>query len=174
MPEKDIPDWEQEEFNSRTEIKKAAEAVTDMGDQLSEMTVSAIKKMPMPEDIRQAVLTLKEMKEKKVGPALKRQKLFLGRLLRGNEAAIHDIKMQIQQQEQKAKLQNAHFHRLEKWRDRLLAGGDEALSDLMNEYPQADRTQLRQLIRNAHKEAEQNKPPKSSRLIFQYLRGLAW
>ena len=36
-----------------------------------------------------------------------------------------------------------------------------------------DRQQLRSLIRNAKKEKEGNKPPKSARLIFQYLRELA-
>ena len=35
------------------------------------------------------------------------------------------------------------------------------------------RQQLRSLIRNAQKEKEGNKPPKSARLIFQYLRELA-
>ncbi|TPC95485.1 DUF615 domain-containing protein, partial [Escherichia coli] len=37
----------------------------------------------------------------------------------------------------------------------------------------ADRQQLRTLIRNAKKEKEGNKPPKSARQIFQYLRELA-
>jgi ribosome-associated protein len=44
---------------------------------------------------------------------------------------------------------------------------------VLNLWPDADRQQLRSLIRNAKKEKEGNKPPKSSRLIFQYLRELA-
>uniref|UniRef100_UPI001319FC5D dual-action ribosomal maturation protein DarP n=1 Tax=Bacillus mycoides TaxID=1405 RepID=UPI001319FC5D len=51
--------------------------------------------------------------------------------------------------------------------------GDDAEPDVLNLWPQADRQQLRSLIRNAKKEKEGNKPPKSSRLIFQYLRELA-
>ncbi|MGD8484965.1 MAG: ribosome biogenesis factor YjgA [Thioalkalispiraceae bacterium] len=64
------------------------------------------------------------------------------------------------------------LHKLENWRDRLLAEGDEALGDLVNELPQVDRQHLRQLIRQAKKERLNNKPPKSSREIFQYLKQL--
>jgi len=37
---------------------------------------------------------------------------------------------------------------------------------------EADRQQLRQLVRNANKESQQNKPPKASRLLFKYLKEL--
>ena len=40
-------------------------------------------------------------------------------------------------------------------------------------YPEADRQQLRSLVRNAQKEKAANKPPKAYRQIFQYLRDLA-
>jgi len=65
------------------------------------------------------------------------------------------------------------FHRLEAWRDRLLAEGDAALPELLAEFPGADRQQLRQLIRNAHRERAAQKPPRAARLLFRYLRELA-
>lgn len=168
---KEIPNWEQEAFKSRTEVKKAAEAVTDLGEQLTEMTVTQIKKMQLPIEVQDAVLMLKGMDK---GPAMKRQKLFLGRLLRQHEEIIIEIKTKLEEAEIKAKAMNAHFHRLEVWRDRMLAGGDEALNEFMNMYTHADRSQLRTWIRNAQKEAEENKPPKSARALFQYLKGLEW
>jgi len=60
----------------------------------------------------------------------------------------------------------------ERWRDKLVAGGNDALAELLNEHPHADRQQLRQLLRNAQKEAEAAKPPKSSRLLYRYLKNL--
>ena len=60
--------------------------------------------------------------------------------------------------------------RLEQWRDRLIAEGDRAISELMLESPEIDRQHLRQLVRQAHKEAAENKPPAASRKIFAYLR----
>lgn len=171
VEEKQIPDWEQEEFESRTQIKKAALAVTDLGEQISQMTENEIKKLQLPADFTNAVLMLKTMDK---GPALKRQRMFIGKMLRQNEPLIIEIKAKFAEIEAKRKQQNAHFHQLEKWRDRLLQDGDEALSELLKAYPQVDRQQMRQWIRNAQKEAQENKPPKSAREIFKYLKALEW
>jgi ribosome-associated protein len=43
---------------------------------------------------------------------------------------------------------------------------------LLDEQPHADRQLLRQLLRNAQKEAEAGKPPKSSRLLYRQLKEL--
>lgn len=168
---REIPDWEQEEFESRTDIKKAAQAVTEMGETLAQYSPSQLKKFNLPDELLNAILLLQEMKN---GPAIKRQKGFIGKYLRKDEALIADIKEQLFAMEQKAKQQTVHFHRLEKWRDRLVNEGDDALNEFMELYTHADRTQLRQWIRNAQKETEQNKPPKAYRAIFQYLKGLEW
>lgn len=169
--EKEIPNWEQEEFESRTDIKKAAQAVTDLGVQISEMTETEILKLQLPQEFTDAVLMLKSMDK---GPALKRQRMFVGKLLRQNEPLIIEIKAKLEEIEAKKKQQNAHFHQLEKWRDRLVDEGDSALGELLNLYPQIDRQQMRQWIRNAKKEQSQDKPPKSAREIFQYLKALEW
>ena len=168
---KEVPDWEQEEFESRTDIKKAAQAVTDLGEQLAEMTESEIKKLELPQTLSDALLLLKRMDK---GPALKRQKLYIGRYLRQDELLLIEIKAKLSEIETKKKQQNAHFHKLEKWRDRLIEEGDSALVEFLEFYPQADRQALRQWIRNAQKEQKESKPPKSSREIFKYLKGLEW
>lgn len=168
---KDIPDWEQEEFESRGDIKKAAQAVTDLGLQIAEMSEDQIKKLNLPQAFTDAVLLLKTMGK---GPAIKRQKAFIGKMLRQDEPLIIQIKETLAEIDLKKKQQNAHFHKLEKWRDRLVSEGDEALAEFLGDYPQADRQQLRQWIRNAQKEQQQNKPPKSSREIFKYLKSLDW
>ena len=66
----------------------------------------------------------------------------------------------------------AAFHRLEQWRDQLLAGDNAVLDTLLNEFDVVDFQYLRQLVRNAAKEKKNNKPPKSARLLFQYLKEL--
>ena len=43
------------------------------------------------------------------------------------------------------------LHKLEILRDELVAKGDVALTDLLNEHPSADRQQLRNLIRDSTK-----------------------
>lgn len=166
-----VPDWEQEEFESRTLIKKAAKAVTDLGEQVASMTDTEIKKLQLPAKFTDAIFLLKSMDK---GPALKRQKLFIGKMLRQDEPLIIEIKAKLAEVEAKKKQQNAHFHKLEQWRDRLIDGGDEVLNEFMALYSHADRQQLRQWIRNAQKEAATNKPAKSSRELFKYLKALEW
>lgn len=68
---------------------------------------------------------------------------------------------------------NQAFHRLENWRDRLVREGDEAIGGAMDEWPHLDRQRLRQLVRDAQREAEGGKPPGAARKLFRYLRELA-
>jgi ribosome-associated protein len=63
-------------------------------------------------------------------------------------------------------------HLAEQWRDKLIAEGNDALTEFLYQYEHADRQQLRQLVRNAQKEAELAKQPKSSRLLYRYLKDL--
>lgn len=77
------------------------------------------------------------------------------------------------------KLKNRHnqqvvlFHKLKNLRNRLINQSNNAIAKVLNLWPNANRQQLRTLIRNAKKKKKKNKPPKSARQIFQYLRKLA-
>ena len=62
------------------------------------------------------------------------------------------------------------LHELEHWRSRLLKEGDAAIGEAMLEFVGADVQQLRQLIRDAKREIEQEKPPAAARKLFQYLK----
>ena len=55
---------------------------------------------------------------------------------------------------------------------RVKAEGDAALAELLDEYPEADRQQLRTLVRNALSEKAKNKPPRAFREIYHLLREL--
>src|SRR5690606_30194453 len=71
-----------------------------------------------------------------------------------------------------AKQETALLHRAERWRERLLEGGDAALGELLGEHPRADRQKLRQLVRNARDERGRDKPPRAFRELFRELRDL--
>ena len=58
---------------------------------------------------------------------------------------------------------------MEQARTRLLAN-DDALTQFIADYPHADASSLRTLIRNARKETEQNKPPKNFRALYQEIK----
>jgi ribosome-associated protein len=54
----------------------------------------------------------------------------------------------------------------------LLSGDEDQLTAFVTRYPECDRTHVRLLVRNARKELELGKPPKSARLLYRYVRGL--
>jgi ribosome-associated protein len=92
---------------------------------------------------------------------------FIGKLMRDVDAEpIMEHLAAIRGESAAAK---AEFHAIERWRERLLTD-DAALTDWLARHPDSDAQQLRQLIRNARREAAENKPPKSSRQLFRLLR----
>ncbi|MEM6290928.1 MAG: ribosome biogenesis factor YjgA [Myxococcota bacterium] len=63
---------------------------------------------------------------------------------------------------------------LERWRERLIAEGDAALSEFVQAYPAADRQQLRQLVRTAGKgERTKGKAVAAYRKLLRELRAAA-
>ena len=55
-------------------------------------------------------------------------------------------------------------------RDNLIAQGDSAIEDVLEERPILERQKLRQLVRQAAKQQADNKPPKAARELFKYLQ----
>lgn len=63
----------------------------------------------------------------------------------------------------------ARHHRVERWRERLIEGGDRALGELLAEFPRADRQRLRNLTRAARRDRLLGKAD-GARKLFRYLR----
>jgi len=118
----------------------------------------------LPEALYAAVL---ESKKITANGAIRRHRQYLGRLMRDIDTA--PIEEQLARWDGKHTAENAYFHGLERWRDRMIADAN-VLQEFLALYPGTDIQQLRTLIRNAQKELAANKPPKSSREIFKLLR----
>jgi ribosome-associated protein len=54
-----------------------------------------------------------------------------------------------------------------------LQEGDAAINDLLAQCPEADRQQLRQLVRAGVRERQSERPPAAQRKLFKYLRELS-
>jgi len=149
---------------SKTKIKQQMHGLQDIGEQLVALNKDQLKEMDIPETLRDAIHEAKRIT--KFG-AIKRQMQYIGRLMRDVDTAPIIAKLDIWSG--KSHQHIAYLHRVERWRDRLLES-DSALTELLADHPDTDAQRLRTLIRNAHKEKELNKPPKSYREIFQVLR----
>ena len=122
--------------------------------------------MPLSDKTREALLATSAMTR----GALQRQYRYLASLLADEDQTVLQAALAGELQPTAEKV--AALHETEEWRDRLISGDESQISEFINHYPECDRTHLRQLVRNAKKEREQTKPPKSSRQLFRYLRGL--
>ena len=151
------------EPKSKSQRKREMMALQAMGRQLVELTPHQIEKIEMPQELREALLFAKTLKRSE---ALRRQLKYIGALMRDIdlEPISKALELISRGQRQDAKL----FRRLEWWRDGLVGGNDELLEEILNDFPDTDRQRLRQLVLNARKEKEQDKPSKATRALFRH------
>ena len=149
---------------SKTKRKEAMHALQDIGKELVKLPANKLAKLDLPDDLRRAVEDCRRFTKHE---AIRRQLQYIGKLMRSVEE--EPIARQLAAWKGESDEEKAQLHRIERWRDRLIED-DEVLTLFLNEHPQVDATQLRQLIRNARHEAASNKPPKSSRAIFRLVR----
>jgi ribosome-associated protein len=141
-------------------------ALQELGDQLVDTPDRILDSVPISESLREAVLEARKLKR----GARRRQRQHIGSLMR--EEDVDGIRRSLQEAFQPHKEEVRSFHQVEVWRDALIAGDDDLMSELLGRFPIADRQQLRQLARNAAKERAKNQAPKSARALFQYLAEL--
>ena len=153
--------------DSKSRRKRAVTALQDLGEELLKLNSAQLEQIPLPDDVRSAIDDALKMT---AHGAMRRQKQYIGKLMRNVEAA--PIQAALDAIKEHGHTSVARFRELERWRDRLLAEGDIAISAFVETYPQADRARLRTLTRNANTESEGNEAPKSARSLFRYLRDL--
>lgn len=157
---------EEDSGPSKTQRKEAMHALQEIGKQLIELPAERLKKVPLPENLRDAVLDARKITAHE---AKRRQVQYVGRLMRDTDPA--PIAAALAAFEKTTGEEKARQHRLEKLRDDLLAD-ERILTPLAQEYPHANLQLLRQLRRNALKEREAGKPPAAYRALFQELKAL--
>lgn len=154
---------DEEYYVSKSDIKRELQELKDLGKELVELPIKDLDKLNLSERLYEQVVKAHGMK---LG-ALKRQVGFIGGLMVDEEH--QEIKQHLDKIRQAHNGETKQFHQIEGWRDQLLAGDNEVMTVLRNQFERFDIQHVRQLVRNANKETTQNKPPKSARLLFKYL-----
>ena len=163
-------EFEQEyERPSKSQLKREMTALQKLGQELIDQPRDRVKRVPMPEDVRDAILECQLIKDNE---GRRRQLQYVGKKMRTlNEEELAIIQRTIDSWRGASKSETASMHALEKKRDKLLSD-DKSLTILLEQHPHLDVQHLRTLIRNARKEQAENKPPKAYREIFQILKQL--
>lgn len=157
----------EDELISKSQLKRDAHALLDLGKEIVALQPANLKKIPLDEDLLEAI---NEARKIKAQIALKRQLHYIAKILRHRDVAnIQAVMDSIRQQSSKT---DTALKTCEKWRERLIGNESGALEEFISQHPTVDRQKIRQMIRNAQKEIENNKPPKWSRELFRYIRGI--
>ncbi|HRN59732.1 MAG TPA: ribosome biogenesis factor YjgA, partial [Chiayiivirga sp.] len=132
---------------SRSQKRREALDVLALAERLVELPDGQLAAVALPDDLRELV---RDSRRITAQIARKRQLQFLAKAMRREEDDILDaIRGALDKGRDQSRRETAELHRLEAWRERLLEDGDEALAELLDQYPAADRQLVRQLVRNA-------------------------
>ncbi len=163
------------EREPRGEKKKRAIQLEKLGEALIELKPGQLVRVPMPDDLRAAVLEAQRLRilAKRAMHGYRRQVQLIGKIMRNVDAV--PINAALESILSEGTLGSPAFALAEKWRSRMLLEGDAALEPFVGEHPAVDRTALRQIVRAAQaerkKQATQPQTPSTNqKKLFRMLR----
>ena len=149
----------EEEYSgpSKSELKRRAEHLQDLGKELTTLGAETLAKIELPEVILKAI---EEYHRVPSFGAKRRQLQLIGKYMRALDGDA--VRQAIDRATGNDKAAVAALHKSERLRDALIA-------EFIAQFPDVNVQEVRQLIRNARKEAEGNKPPKSARALYKLI-----
>ena len=151
-----------------------------LAEELVRLPPAQLERIDMPAELRDGVVAARRLQR----AALRRQLRFLAHLV-DERTDAEALRAALEAQRAPGRAETAHLHRLERWRDRLLAEGDAAVEAFIEAHPMVDRQQFRSLVRAATRaatrlqEAEQQGAPteaahaqarRTATALFRFLR----
>jgi ribosome-associated protein len=145
---------------SKSLRKREMTNLQKLGEELVLLSETELAKIPLTDTIQDAIAHARTLTSHL---AKRRQLQFIGRLMRHIDPT--PIEQALEKIKAKGNEVKIVFHQTERWRDKLIAKGDEELNEFLTHYPHADRQQLRQLVRLA-----QQTKPGADTALFRFLR----
>lgn len=155
-----------DEKPSKTRRKKDMHELQALGEALVELSAERLGAVDIPADLRDAVTEARRITKHE---ARRRQMQYIGRLMRDVDPA--PIRAKLDEWNGQSRDATAALHRVERWRERLLAD-DDALTEFARAYPGAALQPLRACLREARKEREAQKPPRHFRELFHLIKSI--
>lgn len=153
------------EPKSKSQLKQEMAELQEIGAEIVKLSEADLNTIPLEGDLEFAILEARRIKSRE---GLRRQMQYIGKLMRkvDNEPIMEALQAIRDKGLINLKLEKT----CERWRDRILSEGNNALQPFFEEHPHADFQLIRQLTRNAQNEAKNNKPPAAARKLFKTLR----
>ncbi|WP_300426271.1 ribosome biogenesis factor YjgA [uncultured Thalassolituus sp.] len=155
-----------EDFISKSELKREMHRFQELGEKLAALSPEKWATMPMTETLKNA---LQESRRVTKHEARRRHFQYIGKVMRHED--VDALQEALDLLDPSSELYGRRIRQLEQWRTRLVEDSN-ALNDFIDEHPAVDRQQLRNLVRNAQKEMQQEPPKPGSgyKKLFQFLK----
>jgi ribosome-associated protein len=154
----------EEEIVSKSELKRQALRLQELGKEIAALKRAQIEALPLSEKLAHAIFDYQRFPSHE---ARRRQLQYIGRLMRDVDAeplaaALADLR---------GESADARYrlHLAEQWRERLLAE-PAALTQFLDDYPEADRQALRQALQRALKPAAETQQKAAARALYRLIR----
>jgi len=152
---------------SKSQRKRDMTELQDLGAELEALAKDRLARVPMPESLADAIHAARKITSHE---GKRRQMQFVGKVMRSlDDDEVAAIRAALEGFKGTSKAETAKLHLIERWRDLLLAD-DANLTKFLGEHPGVDVQTLRNTIRNARREQQMAKPPKSFRELFQIIK----
>ena len=133
--------------DERRERKTSEERLMTLAESLVDLTDRSLQKLTLPEEVYDAVQNARA-----ISSATARN-----RALRTLRAALRVVDSEQIQKQLASSAPARAPSAAARWCERLITGGDAALAEFLEVYPDADRQQIRNLSRNAARASEADK-----------------
>ncbi|MDF1758305.1 MAG: ribosome biogenesis factor YjgA [Legionellaceae bacterium] len=150
---------------SKSELKRQSTALQNIGKELADLKPEMLERLELPEPLKSEVIKARSITSH---GALKRQYQLIGKRMRATD--YESIIKQYREMQAANNSQTANFHLIEKWREKLINEGRDALTDFIETFQPKDIQHLRQLIQKAVTEKKADKSTGASKSLFRYIR----
>ena len=152
-----------DDFISKSQLKREAHAITDLGSKLLALSLEQLKKFDLPDNLYEAFKVAKNIKKH---GALKRQKLYIGKLLRALDSKPIEAQLEMLMSPHKEDVKQ--FHDVENWRDKIIEDTSN-INAFLGHYPTAQRQSLIKLQRDSINSNPQISS-RAKRKLFLYIK----
>lgn len=150
---------------SKTQRKREAAALQSLAASLLDLKPALLDKLPLSDLLREAIFSARLLPQ---GSARKRQVQYIGKLMRQSDVTA--LQTALDDLQGRSTVTRQRQYHLQQLLQGLLAGEEENLTAFFQQYPQADRQHLRQLIRNASRVNTEGPIPRTHRVLLHYLQ----
>ncbi len=152
---------------SRAAKKRSMDDLLKLVLYLLELSPGDFDALGLPDDFRGYII---EARKVTAHGARRRQIRYVVQKLASDDVDMIRAKIAGMKEQRDKRVKS--FHIIESLRDRVLAGGDAEIQEVMERFPSADRQQLRNLQRAALKEKVPGSNVKTNRAMFRFLQEL--